>query len=791
MPKIYGNTEILGGDLTVLGNMVISGTQTSLNAEELIVSDNIITLNGTFSGAPVLDSGIEINRGSSTNSRLIWNETTDYWVAGLSGSESAIITQSGDGLIKSNNQLEVDFGTVSSIAYVGTQVSNYLPLVGGDLTGPLTIPSNNVLNFDGASANEVGIYHDTATSSLWLYNVETGGDIILTATNGQLKYQTAFSKTYTWDNIAFTMPNKTDLLFEEGTGPIGTLIGYSISANRSWTMPDDTGTIALLSDIPGGVTGSGTTNYIPRWTGVDTLSSTSSIYDDGTKVGIGTNTPDSNSIFSIKGSNTNTTNYGINIKVEGVAQNNNGAYILLSNSTSQSTGILVGWGGTTGKKVGIDVGGGLSVGSSDVGYQYNSTSTTQNSNYGAYLRISSTQSSNTGNYNIITNGLSNGTHQNIYTIMSGGDYSTTYGFRSTNTSTSTIKYGTNINISGNGLSSQNYGTYVNMSGANSTNYGTYVNMSGTYSNTNYGNYTNMSLGKNTTYGSYIRISGDDTGRYVGNYVNITANSGTNSQQNYGSQIQNFGNGSFNTGLQAECNNGSLGNFGVWGRCGTGGGFTVGDIAVYGYIANDNTLTTYSSVAGLFSNNSRSTSTNYGLQVYASGTYSNNIGLLLSVNGGLTNTALQTISGDTVFNESGGDWDFRIEGLTQSNLFFVDADQDRVGIATNTPGADFEVNGFTKLGSDAPAIKTKMIEITTPASGNSGAASSHFITGTIISYDIVIEAVDNKFIKPFETVTPASNYTAHVTTTSVVYSSDYTTNTNIANSQLRCYITYIE
>ena len=105
MPKIYGNTEILGGDLTVLGNMVISGTQTSLNVEELIVSDNIITLNGTFSGAPVLDSGIEINRGSSTNSRLIWNETTDYWVAGLSGSESAIITQSGDGLIKSNNQL--------------------------------------------------------------------------------------------------------------------------------------------------------------------------------------------------------------------------------------------------------------------------------------------------------------------------------------------------------------------------------------------------------------------------------------------------------------------------------------------------------------------------------------------------------------------------------------------------------------------------------------------------------------------------------------------------------------
>ena len=283
MPKIYGSTEILGGDLTVLGNMVISGTQTSLNVEELIVSDNIITLNGTFSGAPVLDSGIEINRGSSTNSRLIWNETTDYWVAGLSGSESPIITQSGDGLIKSNNQLSVDFGTVSSIAYVGTQVSNYLPLVGGDLTGPLTIPSNNVLNFDGDSANKVGIYHDTATSSLWLYNVGTGGDIILTATNGQLKYQTAFSKTYTWDANAFTIPNKTDLVFDEGTGSFGTLVGYSISDNRTWEMPDDSGTIALTSQLP---TITGTTNSIPLFTGTSDLGD-SLMIQSGTGIGVG------------------------------------------------------------------------------------------------------------------------------------------------------------------------------------------------------------------------------------------------------------------------------------------------------------------------------------------------------------------------------------------------------------------------------------------------------------------------------------------------------------------------
>ena len=39
---------------------------------------------------------------------------------------------------------------------------------------------------------------------------------------------------------------------------------------------------------------------------------------------------------------------------------------------------------------------------------------------------------------------------------------------------------------------------------------------------------------------------------------------------------------------------------------------------------------------------------------------------------------------TVFNESGADVDFRIEGDSQPNLFYVDAGNDRIGLSTNTP-----------------------------------------------------------------------------------------------------------
>jgi hypothetical protein len=48
--------------------------------------------------------------------------------------------------------------------------------------------------------------------------------------------------------------------------------------------------------------------------------------------------------------------------------------------------------------------------------------------------------------------------------------------------------------------------------------------------------------------------------------------------------------------------------------------------------------------------------------------------------------------EVVFNDGGNDIDFRIEGDTDSNLFFVDAGNERVGIGTTTINSLFEVRG---------------------------------------------------------------------------------------------------
>ena len=67
------------GTITVDGNLTVSGTTTTVNTETLLVADNIITLNSNSTATPTENAGIEVERGTSTNTALRWNEGTDRW----------------------------------------------------------------------------------------------------------------------------------------------------------------------------------------------------------------------------------------------------------------------------------------------------------------------------------------------------------------------------------------------------------------------------------------------------------------------------------------------------------------------------------------------------------------------------------------------------------------------------------------------------------------------------------------------------------------------------------------
>jgi hypothetical protein len=84
------NDVTIGGGLTVTGDLTVNGNTTTLNTATLSVEDNTILLNNGVTASPSLNAGIEVERGTSTNASLIWNETSDVWQAGLLGSEVAI-----------------------------------------------------------------------------------------------------------------------------------------------------------------------------------------------------------------------------------------------------------------------------------------------------------------------------------------------------------------------------------------------------------------------------------------------------------------------------------------------------------------------------------------------------------------------------------------------------------------------------------------------------------------------------------------------------------------------------
>ena len=75
------NDAFIKGHLTVDGDLEIKGDTTTVNTTELNIEDNIILLNSNLTATPpnLLESGIEVNRGSSDNKRIYWDEADDKW----------------------------------------------------------------------------------------------------------------------------------------------------------------------------------------------------------------------------------------------------------------------------------------------------------------------------------------------------------------------------------------------------------------------------------------------------------------------------------------------------------------------------------------------------------------------------------------------------------------------------------------------------------------------------------------------------------------------------------------
>jgi len=95
-------TTTINNSLTVTGDLLVSGSVTTLNTATLYVEDNVVVLNSGVTGAPSLDAGIEIERGDSTNVSILWNETSDLWTLTNNGTNYAQIARKYSATISSS-----------------------------------------------------------------------------------------------------------------------------------------------------------------------------------------------------------------------------------------------------------------------------------------------------------------------------------------------------------------------------------------------------------------------------------------------------------------------------------------------------------------------------------------------------------------------------------------------------------------------------------------------------------------------------------------------------------------
>ena len=107
------------------------------------------------------------------------------------------------------------------------------------------------------------------------------------------------------------------------------------------------------------------------------------------------------------------------------------------------------------------------------------------------------------------------------------------------------------------------------------------------------------------------------------------------------------------------------------------------------------------------------------------------------------------------------------------------------------GANFRINGFTKLGNDAPAIKTKKLTLIC-ASINNAAFVAHGLTQSkIIGYSCIVLDADGSFqLNATGIDTEPWYYSCYVTSTHVgIYTGSGAT--NIAGRTATILITYEE
>jgi len=192
-----GGTATITGNTTVNGNLTVTGTATAIQTETVEIFDNIIVLN-TNSEIDAA-AGIEVERGSDTNTSIKWepvsnkwqltNDGSNYYDISTSSSDHSAVTidNQGTGLLalstqaltvndvfvhKTNASAMAGKLTLNGTAGGGSTGTTALDITGGNSSA--TNPAVNITGHLVASTKSFNIPHPTDSKKRLVYGCLEG-----------------------------------------------------------------------------------------------------------------------------------------------------------------------------------------------------------------------------------------------------------------------------------------------------------------------------------------------------------------------------------------------------------------------------------------------------------------------------------------------------------------------------------------------------------------------------------------------------------------------------------------
>ena len=206
----------LNDDVTVSGNLTVSGTTTYINTETVQLYDNIIDLNSNFTtGSPTENAGIRVLRGDEAAVLVRWNETTDKWQYTTDGSAYVdIVGTTSLGVTSLGNSATANYFTGNGSLLTSITGSN----VSGNVTSAVQAHYANI-------ANSVAVANVTGIGNIATINKDGNVSNILYG-NGVFAAAPAGGGSYGNSNVAtFLASYGSNTIITTGNVSVGNIIG--------------------------------------------------------------------------------------------------------------------------------------------------------------------------------------------------------------------------------------------------------------------------------------------------------------------------------------------------------------------------------------------------------------------------------------------------------------------------------------------------------------------------------------------------------------------------------------